>query len=108
MQSNGAMTPSSEMAREPYSTHTTSAPFPHVQSPPHGRCSVLAMGAAGFRELCLACRRGLEAGIEDVYLPPLGLLETMVLVLPERAKGQEGHLAAVFVAAKVRKKGLSF
>lgn len=44
----------------------------------------------------------MEEGIEDVYLPPLGLLETMLAVLPERALGQEGHLAAVFVAATVR------
>ena len=39
--------------------------------------------------------------MEDVFFPPLGLLETMVFVLPERARGQESHLAAVFVAAKV-------
>eukprot|EP00903_Cladosiphon_okamuranus_P009357 g8923.t1 len=64
------------------------------------RCSVLAVGVAGFQELCLACRRGMEQGLEDMFLPPLGLLETMVFVLPERAMGQEGHLAAVFAAAE--------
>lgn len=63
------------------------------------------MGAAGFQELCLACRRGMEEGMEGVYLPPLGLVETMVAVFPERGRGQESHLAAVFVAAMVRREG---
>ncbi|CAM9525786.1 unnamed protein product, partial [Scytosiphon promiscuus] len=65
-----------------------------------GRCSVLAMGTAGFQEVCLACRRGMEEGDSGAFLPPLGLLEAMVGVFPEQARGQEGHLAAVFLAAQ--------
>lgn len=61
------------------------------------------MSAAGFRELCLACRRGLEEGEEGVYEPPLGLLETVTHVFPERALGQEAQLAEVFLAAAVRR-----
>ncbi|CAM9556832.1 unnamed protein product, partial [Hapterophycus canaliculatus] len=65
-----------------------------------GRCSVLAMGTAGFQEVCLACRRGMENGDSGAFMPPLGLLEAMVGVFPEQARGQEGQLAAVFLAAK--------
>lgn len=60
------------------------------------------MSSSGFQELCLACRRGFEEGESRVFLPALGLLETMVGVFPEQARGQEGHLAAVFLAAMVR------
>lgn len=43
----------------------------------------------------------MEEGDSGAFLPPLGLLEAMVGVSPEQARGQEGHLAAVFLAAKV-------
>lgn len=59
------------------------------------------MSPAGFQELCLACRRGMEEGDDGVFLPPLGLLEAMVKVFPEQARGQEGNLASVFLVAEV-------
>lgn len=63
----------------------------------------MAVGSEGFQQLCLACRRGLEDGEEEVYLPPLELLETLVGVFPEQAWGQRQHLATVFQAAQVSK-----
>ena len=64
---------------------------------------MLAVGAGGFQELCLACRSGMGKG-EKSYLPPLGLLETLVGVFPEQARGQRDQLATVFQAAKVRRR----
>ena len=41
-------------------------------------------------------------GQETLYLPPLGLLETLAGVFPEQAMAQRDQLATVFQAAKVR------
>lgn len=61
----------------------------------------MAVGPEGFRYLCLACARGLEDGEDDVYLPPLDLLETLAGVFPDQARGQLAHIATVFQAAQV-------
>ena len=63
---------------------------------------MLSVGVAGFQQLCLACRKGLEDEDEESYLPPLGLLETLVGVFPEQTRGQHKYLAAMFQAAQVR------
>lgn len=62
---------------------------------------MLSVGAAGFQQLCLACTKGLQDRNEESYLPPLGLLETLIGVFPEQARGQHEHLAAMFLAAQV-------
>lgn len=72
----------------------------HIHSP---RVSVFAMTAAGFQHLCLACRSGLQQGQEGVFLPPLGLMETLTHVFPERARRHQMHLAGVVLAALVRR-----
>lgn len=61
----------------------------------------MGVGTRGFQHLCLACRRGLEDGEEDLYLPALELLETLLGVFSELARGQLEHLASVFQAAQV-------
>lgn len=60
------------------------------------------MGSAGFRELCSACRKGLEEGEEGLYEPPLELLEVMAGVFPEQIARHQGQLATIFHAAQVR------
>lgn len=61
----------------------------------------MAVGTEGFRHLCLTCVRGLEDGNEDVYLPPLELLESLGGVFPEQTREEFAHLGMVFQAAQV-------